>query len=177
MRREFVWSVAIVLLVIALIAFFYRPILWSMALIGPLIVLGFRDYTQTKHAVLRNFPVIGHFRYLLETIRPEIQQYFIENDTDGMPFGRDERSLVYQRAKQERDTIPFGTLEDVYKVGYEWVNHSIVPIHVDVEDMRVMVGGPACKQPPQYFGDELWFLEQQRRHRAQPGRADGWLCP
>ena len=147
MRRQFVWSVAIVLLVIAIVSVFYRPILWSMALIGPLIVLGFRDYSQTKHAVLRNFPLIGHFRYLLEAIRPEIQQYFIENDTDGMPFGRDERSLVYQRAKRERDTIPFGTLEDVYKVGYEWVNHSIVPIHVEVEDMRVMIGGPACKQP------------------------------
>lgn len=147
MRRQFVWTAIIVLVVIGITAIFYPPILWSMVLIGPLAALGFYDYSQTQHAVLRNFPLVGHFRYLLEAIRPEIQQYFIENDTDGMPFGRDERSLVYQRAKKVRDTIPFGTLENVYEVGYEWLNHSIVPRHVEAEDMRVTVGGPACRQP------------------------------
>lgn len=147
MRKQFIWAVAIVVLTIATASLFYPPFVWSMLLIGPLALLGVYDYSQTKHAVLRNFPLIGHFRYLLEAIRPEIQQYFIENDTDGMPFGRDERSLVYQRAKKARDTIPFGTQEDVYKVGYEWLNHSIVPIHVDMGDMRVTIGGPDCKQP------------------------------
>ena len=115
-----------------LIAFFFPPILWSMLVFGPLIILGVRDYTQEEHAILRNFPVLGHARYLFEEIRPEIYQYFIESDTDGVPFDRNQRSLVYRRAKAVRDTVPFGTLEDVYEVGYEWVNHSMTPIHLSL---------------------------------------------
>ncbi len=112
-------------------------------------VIGFR----LKKAILRNFPVIGHFRYFLEEIRPEIRQYFIESDTEGVPFGRDQRSLVYQRAKKQRDTVPFGTVHDVYKVGYEWVNHSLSPIHLELKDMRIKIGGDECKQP--YFASLL----------------------
>ena len=93
--------------------------LWAFIFFGPLILLGIHDLFQTKRAILRNFPVIGHFRYFLEEIRPEIRQYFIESDTEGVPFGRDQRSLVYQRSKKQRDTVPFGTVHDVYKVGYE----------------------------------------------------------
>ena len=130
------------------VAAVYAPwMLWALVVVGPLIGLGLYDYFQTSHAVLRNFPIIGHGRYLLETIRPEIYQYFIENDTDGVPFGRDQRSLVYQRAKQVRDTVPFGTKEDVYRIGYEWVNHSLAPLHLEAGDLRVTVGGPDCKQP------------------------------
>jgi glutamate synthase domain-containing protein 2 len=84
---------------------------------------------------------------LLEEIRPEIYQYFIESETDGRPFSRDQRSLVYQRAKNARDTIPFGTLKNVYEVGYEWVNHSMQPLHLEPQEMRVTVGGPDCSQP------------------------------
>ena len=92
-----------------------------------LVVLGLRDVTQDRHAVLRNYPVIGHLRFLLEFIRPEIRQYFIEGDNEAAPFSRQQRSLVYQRAKGDSDKRPFGTQMDVGAVGYEWINHSMQP--------------------------------------------------
>ncbi len=95
----------------------------------------------------RNFPVIGHGRYLLEQIRPEINQYFVESNSDGKPFSRNDRSVVYQRAKGELDTLPFGTQRDVYAAGYEWINHSLAPVHPRQDCARVVVGGPACRQP------------------------------
>ncbi|MEK7690787.1 MAG: FMN-binding glutamate synthase family protein, partial [Bdellovibrionota bacterium] len=91
--------------------------------------------------------LLGHFRYLLEEIRPEVQQYFIENNEDGMPFSREARNVVYQRAKGALDTIPFGTQHDVYKVGYEWINHSLMPKTPQHVEPRVLVGGKHCKQP------------------------------
>jgi len=147
MRHLFVIGSLIILILNAIIASIWPPVLWSLLFTGPVIVLGLFDFFQRKHAILRNFPVIGHFRYLLETIRPEMYQYFVESDTEGVPFSRDQRSLVYQRAKRERDTVPFGTLRNVYEVGYEWVNHSLYPQHLDSGHMRVTVGGPDCKQP------------------------------
>ena len=125
----------------------YPRLLWSWLVLGPIVAVGLYDFFQVKHSILRNFPVLGHFRYFFELIRPEIYQYFVESDTDGVPFDRDERSLVYQRAKDVRDTIPFGTKENVYKAGYEWINHSMAPVHNVPEDMRVTIGGPACSQP------------------------------
>lgn len=147
MRRLFmlVVSAAVVLFVIDTTVF--APASWWWLLVGPLVVLGLFDYFQTQHAVLRNFPIIGHGRYLLELVRPEIYQYFIESDTDGVPFDRDQRSIVYQRAKRERDTIPFGTKLNVYEVGYEWVNHSLAPIHLEPTDLRLHIGGPDCGRP------------------------------
>ncbi|MFN3197289.1 MAG: FMN-binding glutamate synthase family protein [Bradymonadia bacterium] len=147
MRRAFFVAALVVLAINAVCAFVYPPVCWSMILFGPLIILGVRDALQTRHAVLRNFPVLGHFRYLFETIRPEINQYFIESDTDGRPFSREMRSLVYQRAKEVTDTVPFGTKEHVYDEGYEWVNHSLDPKHVDPETLRITIGGPDCTQP------------------------------
>lgn len=147
MRRWFLLYLVIVIF-IAIVGLFSTPsLLWSLVLLGPVALLGLYDFFQTKHAILRNFPVVGHFRYLLEEIRPEIYQYFVESDTDGVPFDREQRSLVYQRAKNVRDTIPFGTKMDVYEVGYEWVNHSIAPIHLEPTELHVTVGGPDCKQP------------------------------
>ncbi len=147
MRRWFLLFVAVVFAITLVGLVLYRPLLWSLLLLGPLVALGLYDYFQTTHAVLRNFPLIGHFRYLFEKIRPEIYQYFIENDTDGVPFGRDQRSVVYQRAKGVRDTVPFGTKEDVYETGYEWINHSIAPLHLEPANLRISVGGPDCTQP------------------------------
>ncbi len=89
-----------------------------MIFFGPLILLGIFDITQKSHSILRNFPVLGHFRFLLEEIRPEISKYFVESDTSGRPFNREQRSVGYQRAKNDRDSIPFGTLENVYETGY-----------------------------------------------------------
>jgi glutamate synthase domain-containing protein 2 len=112
-------------------------------------VLGVRDLRQNKHAVLRNYPVIGHFRFLLEYIRPEMRQYFLESDNEAAPFSRSQRSLVYQRAKGEPDKRPFGTQLDVGAEGYEWINHSIAPTKLASYDFRVTVGLAAngCTQP------------------------------
>jgi glutamate synthase domain-containing protein 2 len=147
MRRLFLGAVLMVVVLNGLAVVFYPPLLWSMVVFGPLILLGLYDFFQTRHAVLRNFPLLGHFRYLFESIRPEIYQYFIESDNSGVPFSREQRTVVYQRAKKVRDTVPFGTLKDMYAVGHEWVTHSLQPRHVDSSDMRLSVGGPQCTQP------------------------------
>lgn len=114
-----------------------------------LVLLGLRDVRQRRHAVIRNYPVIGHIRYLLEFIRPEIRQYFIESDREAVPFSRQQRSLVYQRAKGDPDKRPFGTQLDVHAVGYEWINHSMAPTTVPTHDFRVTIGagGSSCTQP------------------------------
>ena len=147
MRRLFLITAFAVTFGMAIVSYLSPLFLWSYLFIGPLILLGLYDYFQTRHAVLRNFPLLGHFRYLLEAIRPEISQYFIETETSGVPFNREQRSVVYQRSKQVRDTVPFGTIRNVYDVGYEWVNHSLSPVHLEVEGLRVHVGGPHCQQP------------------------------
>ncbi len=102
--------------------------------------LGVYDLQQTKRAVLRNYPVIGHLRFILEYIRPEMRQYFVESDAEATPFSRSQRSLVYQRAKGESDKRPFGTQLDVKAVGYEWINHSIAPTVIDSNDFRITIG-------------------------------------
>jgi glutamate synthase domain-containing protein 2 len=114
-----------------------------------LTVLGVRDRLQNRHAVLRNYPVIGHLRFLLEFIRPEIRQYFIEGDHEAAPFSRQQRSIVYQRAKGEPDKRPFGTQKDVHALGYEWINHSLQPTTVASHDFRVTIGAgnTGCTQP------------------------------
>ena len=105
-----------------------------------LLAVGARDVMQTRHSVLRNYPVIGHLRFLLEFIRPEMRQYFIEGDNEAAPFSRQQRSLVYQRAKNDSDKRPFGTQMDVGALGYEWINQSLVPTELPTHDFRVMIG-------------------------------------
>jgi len=116
---------------------------------GGLVLLGLNDMRQRARSVLRNYPVIGHLRYLLEFIRPEIRQYFIESDNEAAPFSRQQRSLVYQRAKGEPDKRPFGTQRDVGANGYEWLSHSISPSQLPSHDFRVTIGagGSSCTQP------------------------------
>ncbi len=122
---------------------------WAFVIVGPLVFLGVYDMIQTKHTINRNFPVIGHFRYLLEEIRPEIMQYFVETDTEGRPINRIFRSIIYQRAKKVNDTTPFGTQMDVYAEGYEWMDYSIYPKdeHKLNHNPRVKIGGKDCTQP------------------------------
>ena len=128
-------------------------LLWSGWFVLPLIVfttlsaLGWHDVRQQSHSVLRNYPVLGHVRFLLESIRPEIRQYLLEDDQDEEPFSRDARSLVYQRAKGQEDARPFGTKKRVYEGGYSWVTHSVQPKHIEDTDFRISIGGKACKQP------------------------------
>ena len=115
---------------------------WLALLVcGVLTGVGVHDLKQTRHAILRNYPVIGHLRFLFEFIRPEIRQYFIESDSEAAPFSRAQRSLVYQRAKGEPDNQPFGTHLDVGKQGYEWVNHSMAPTKLPTHDFRIWIGG------------------------------------
>jgi glutamate synthase domain-containing protein 2 len=113
----------------------------------PLLLLGLVDVFQKKHSLRRIYPVVGRFRYMLEAIRPEIQQYFVESDINGAPVSREFRSLIYQRAKGDRDTRPFGTIFDVNRDGYEWINHSLAPKEVLNHDPRVQFGGSDCTQP------------------------------
>ena len=116
-------------------------------LFAMLTLLGVRDLMQKHHAVLRNYPISAHLRFLFEEIRPEMRQYFFESEKDGMPFSRDTRALVYQRAKMVLDKRPFGTQENVYVEGYEWMHHSLAPRpHAD-PDFRITIGGPDCKRP------------------------------
>ena len=109
-------------------------------LFAALCAIGGWDLLQTRHAIRRNYPILAHFRFFFEAIRPEIRQYFIEGDTEAMPFSRNQRSIVYQRAKQQLDKRPFGTPNNVYAAGFEWINHSIAPAPVSQEDFRVTVG-------------------------------------
>ena len=124
--------------------------LWALAifLLGAgFTLLGLHDLFQTRHAVLRNYPIAAHLRFLLESIRPEMRQYFFEDEKHGMPFGRDKRAIVYQRAKMQLDKRPFGTTYDVYADGFEWMNHSLAPKPLAPSDFRVRVGGPDCVHP------------------------------
>jgi glutamate synthase domain-containing protein 2 len=118
-----------------------------LLLFGSLAVLGTADLLQTRHAVLRNYPLSAHIRFILEEIRPEIRQYFLESEKDGTPFSRDKRALVYQRAKQALDKRPFGTQNEVYSSGYEWLHHSIAPRLPVKEPFRLLIGGPDCAKP------------------------------
>ena len=149
MRKVFINFSIICLLTIGIVSYFWHPFLWSLVIMGPIILVGIMDMLQPGHTIKRNFPVLGRMRYWMEALRPKIYQYFIESDTDGTPFNRLNRSVIYQRAKKVNDTTPFGTQLNVYEVGYEWLNHSITPLdsHKLSHDPRVLVGGPDCKQP------------------------------
>lgn len=121
---------------------------WLLALpVLAIGILGLHDLLQRQHSILRNYPVIGHGRYAMEAIRPEIQQYFVERNTDGVPFDRETRRLVYARAKGEEDASPFGTERDVNSIGYEFVTHSMSAKTADGAIPSVTIGGPQCSQP------------------------------
>jgi glutamate synthase domain-containing protein 2 len=144
-----VMAIATLGLVAALVAHPERPWLVGtpLAVAAALTGLGIFDLAQTRHAVLRNYPISAHLRFLLEEMRPEMRQYFFEDEKTGLPFSRDRRSVVYQRAKHVSDKRPFGTQLDVYAEGYEWIRHSLAPRRVDPKSLRIRIGGPACARP------------------------------
>ena len=117
------------------------------ALVAILAAVGVYDLAQRQHSVLRNYPILGHMRFLLEALRPELQQYFIERNFDGRPFDRDVRSLIYERAKGTAAELAFGTERDIDQLGYEYLVHSARPLEPPEEPFRVRVGGPDCTQP------------------------------
>ncbi|MBC7539500.1 MAG: FMN-binding glutamate synthase family protein [Bacteriovorax sp.] len=147
MRKIFFSLLVLILLSIPIFAYFLPAGLWSLLITLPVAFIGLRDVFQDTQAIRKNFPVIGNFRYLFEEIRPEINQYFVESNTDGRPFSREQRSIVYQRAKKQIDSIPFGTQQNVYADGYEYLTHSIYPTHVDPKGLRVTIGSDLCTQP------------------------------
>lgn len=147
MRKQFRIAFVIVVLLNVIFYFAWKPGLFNLILTVPFFAIGFRDIAQKRHAIKSNFPVFGHLRYILESIRPEINQYFIESNTDGRPFSREQRSVVYQRAKKVLDTVAFGTQHNLYEQGYEFVNHSMYPKHIHSKDLRTVVGSDLCKQP------------------------------
>jgi glutamate synthase domain-containing protein 2 len=149
MRKIFVLGSIAVIALTLLWAYYWTPALISFIISGPLIYMGFADIIQTRQSLKRNFPLLGRLRYVFEDLRPKIQQYFVESDTDGSPINRNDRSVIYQRAKKQVDTTPFGTQLNVYAEGYEWMNHSIVPMdfHKVDHSPRATVGNKDCKQP------------------------------
>lgn len=149
MRNQFILVSLLLVGVEILLAVYFPLTLFISVLTWPIIILGFMDIYQTKHTIQRNYPLFGRLRYVMEQLRPKMYQYFIESDTDGTPINRVHRSVVYQRAKKERDSTPFGTQLNVYEVGYEWINHSIAALDFNQVDhnLRVTIGGADCKQP------------------------------
>ena len=149
MRKQFIVISSITVLLILVWAYFWINALFAFFLVGPFIYMGVADILQKQQSIRRNFPVLGRLRYVFEDFRPKIQQYFVESDTDGAPINRNDRSVIYQRAKKQIDTTPFGTQLNVYSEGYEWMSHSIVPLdfHTIEHHPRVRVGNKDCKQP------------------------------
>jgi glutamate synthase domain-containing protein 2 len=150
-RTKALWAVIVLAVLVVPLAVLVSPWWWLLEILFvPLVLLGIYDYFQPRHSILRNYPLAGRLRFLLEGMGPELHQYLVENDTDGRPFDRDTRSVIYQRAKNVGDKKPFGTEQNVYDAGYSWLNHSISPrpMVADPEaDLRVIIGGPQCTQP------------------------------
>lgn len=147
MRRDFYLGFGVILIAVLLALVIIHHGWWFLVVLIPLVLVGAYDRFQRKHSILRNFPILGHFRFILEFFRPEIQQYFIANDREERPYDRETRTIVYERAKNVRDTVPFGTQRDILLTGYEWALHSLNPKRVDDVKARIDIGGPDCKKP------------------------------
>ncbi|MCF6304502.1 MAG: FMN-binding glutamate synthase family protein [Rhodobacteraceae bacterium] len=148
MIRYTTFAVAVGLTVISAILAVFWPYFWiSFVFFGFFALVGVRDLRQEKHALLRNYPILAHLRWIMESIRPEIRQYLLESDGDKEPFSRDDRAIVYQRSKSAEDKRPFGTKMDVYAAGYSWITHSVLARTDLPWDVRVKIGNDQCKQP------------------------------
>lgn len=151
MRKQFLLVSFIVLSTQAALSYFLSfYFVWTFSITLPLFFLGIYEMLQTKRTLMRNYPLFGRGRYIMEELRPKIYQYFIESDTGGTPIPRIVRNVVYQRAKEQMSSTPFGTQLDVYQPGYEWINHSMNPLNlkaVNPNSLRVEVGGQNCSKP------------------------------
>ncbi|KGQ19338.1 Glutamate synthase [Lysobacter dokdonensis DS-58] len=147
MSRYFLYIASLILTVIFGVATLRDPTwAWALIIAAGVAAIGTTDLLQKKSTLRRNYPVLAHFRFGLESIGPEMRQYFIESDIAETPFSRQQRALVYQRSKNVRDTRPFGTLHNVYDVDYEWINHSLSPASIASDDFRIDIG-PDCAKP------------------------------
>jgi glutamate synthase domain-containing protein 2 len=143
----FVIALVISASLVALGVFVSPNYYFAFIVFGPLILIGIRDVMENEHAIRKNFPVIGNLRYLLESISPEIQQYFVERRTDGRPISKNKRAVIYQRSTDIGSTHAFGTEENFYSEGHEFIIQSLYPSHVLEEEPRVLIGGKDCQQP------------------------------
>jgi glutamate synthase domain-containing protein 2 len=147
-QRYWAWAACAILALACLAATGLSPLWWwPAAAFAVLALVGAWDFMQPRQAIRRNYPVIGHLRFFLEYIRPEIRQYFIEADSEETPFSRAQRSIVYQRAKGAVDKRPFGTQLDLYEQHYEWINHSMAPAEIASHDFRILIGEGRCAKP------------------------------
>jgi len=149
MRNEFIVFSILSPIILGVFSYFFPNAVWLFIILIPLIILGYYDFFQKRRAIMRNYPILGRGRYLMEDLRPKIYQYFIESETNGAPIDRMSRSVIYQRAKKERDSIPFGTQLNVYAEGYEWMNHSMHALSHETlnKEPRVLIGGKDCTKP------------------------------
>lgn len=147
MRDRLYYVFWIIVLIAVMVTLMLHDLKWFLIILVPLIALYLYDVTQRSHSILRNFPIFGHFRYLFEFIRPEVQQYFIADDLSEKPFSREHRSLVYQRAKKVRDTLSYGTRHDINMVDYEWIAHSLNAKKAAEVEPRILVGNEQCAHP------------------------------
>ena len=143
MARYAPYALSVLLMLLSLLAWFSAGGGWWIAVVvfGALAALGTADLLQTRSTLRRNYPLLAHFRYSLESIGPELRQYFFQSDTMEVPYSRQQRALIYQRSNNEMDVVPFGTLRSTYAVDYEWINHSMAPTVLDTHDFRVWIGG------------------------------------
>lgn len=149
MRESFLKFTIGAWVIMLLTSLFFPGVMWFTLPLLPVTLIGIYDMNQTKHALWRTFPVVGRGRWVMEFVRPFLRQYFFESETDGVPINRMFRSVIYQRAKGQRDTIPYGTKVNALRVGYEWIGHSMAAIHLNKDAVmpRVLIGGPDCTQP------------------------------
>jgi glutamate synthase domain-containing protein 2 len=150
--RFIVYTLCILSTAVLAVTVLAHPPAWDVAAVplavcAGLVILGTHDLVQTRHSVLRNYPISAHLRFILEEMRPEIRQYFFESEKDGTPFSQDKRAIVYQRAKMVLDKRPFGTQYDVYSEGFEWVRHSMMTRPLAAAPFRITIGGPDCRRP------------------------------
>ena len=139
-RRVVALFFAAVYAAIAVLSFSNLNWLWSLVILLPLTVAYFQNIWLSRHSILRNYPLLGYLRFAFEGIRPEIRQYFFESDLDGKPFSRRQRSIVYQLAKNVRHTVPFGMQTNSQEIGFEWMAHTMFPVHIKEDDLRVTIG-------------------------------------
>lgn len=149
MRNEFIVFSILSVFLVGILGWLWQPFWVLYVLLLPVLLLGWYDMLQNKHALMRNFPILGRGRYIMEVLRPKLYQYFVESDIDGRPFSRTQRAVVYQRAKKELDTTAFGTQLNVYEEGYEWMQHSIAALdpHLLNFSPRVAIGVERCAKP------------------------------
>ncbi|MDE2234231.1 MAG: FMN-binding glutamate synthase family protein [Gammaproteobacteria bacterium] len=145
--RSVIISLLVIFMAIATIGVFWPPFWWLFIAVGALVLLAIYDLTQTQHTILRNYPIFGHLRYAFEDMHTQIRQYFIEGDMEGLPFAREQREMVYERAKNQSLLHPFGTIENVYRSGYEWIDHSVTALWPQQQEPRVKIGSSQCSRP------------------------------